>query len=126
MGDQFWLPEAQVERLMPYFAKSCGKPGVDDRRVQSGIIFIQRNGLMWSEGLARHRFNGQPDCAGDRDAYPGGAGFGLKRYGSATIMEDKFEYDPVKSASNQDKRGIDFAEAQRLWTFTLGNSRHRF
>lgn len=26
------------------------------------------------------------------------------------------EYDPVKSASNQDKHGIDFAEAQVLWT----------
>lgn len=40
----------------------------------------------------------------------------MKRYGFATIMDEEFEYDPVKSASNQDKHGIDFAEAQLLWT----------
>jgi uncharacterized protein len=27
----------------------------------------------------------------------------------------KFEFDPVKSASNKDKHGIDFVEAQALW-----------
>ncbi|MGN6582269.1 MAG: BrnT family toxin [Rhizobiaceae bacterium] len=27
----------------------------------------------------------------------------------------EFEYDPAKSASNKDKHGIDFEEAQRLW-----------
>jgi len=26
-----------------------------------------------------------------------------------------FEYDPVKSRTNKDKHGIDFAEAQALW-----------
>jgi uncharacterized DUF497 family protein len=31
-------------------------------------------------------------------------------------MIQQVEYDPVKSASNQDKHGIDFAEAQLLWT----------
>ena len=47
MSDLYWLSEAQVERLRPYFPKSHGKPRVDDRRVLSGIIYIQRNGLMW-------------------------------------------------------------------------------
>ena len=47
MNDLFWLTEAQIDRLRPYFPKSRGKPRVDDRRVLSGIIFIQRNGLMW-------------------------------------------------------------------------------
>jgi transposase len=47
MSDLYWLSEAQVERLRAYFPKSRGKPRVDDRRVLSGIIFIQRNGLMW-------------------------------------------------------------------------------
>jgi transposase len=47
MSDLYWLSEAQVERLRPYFPKSRGKPRVDDRRVLSGIIYIQRNGLMW-------------------------------------------------------------------------------
>jgi uncharacterized DUF497 family protein len=27
----------------------------------------------------------------------------------------EFEYDPAKSASNKDKHGIDFEEAQQLW-----------
>jgi uncharacterized DUF497 family protein len=27
----------------------------------------------------------------------------------------KFEFDPAKSASNKDKHGIDFVEAQVLW-----------
>jgi uncharacterized protein len=28
----------------------------------------------------------------------------------------KFEFDPARSAANRDKHGIDFAEAQELWT----------
>jgi uncharacterized DUF497 family protein len=27
----------------------------------------------------------------------------------------EFEFDPAKSASNKEKHGIDFVEAQRLW-----------
>lgn len=34
-----------MERLKPFFPKSHGKPRVDDRRVLSGMIFINRNGL---------------------------------------------------------------------------------
>lgn len=30
-------------------------------------------------------------------------------------MDEDFEFDPVKSAANHDKHGIDFVEAQRLW-----------
>lgn len=37
MSDPFWVSEAQVDRLRPYFPKSRGKPSVDDRRVLSGI-----------------------------------------------------------------------------------------
>ena len=47
MSELFWLSDAQMERLKPFFPKSRGKPRVDDRRVLSGIILIQRNGLMW-------------------------------------------------------------------------------
>ncbi len=32
MGNLFWLTQAQVERLRPYFLKARGKPRVDDRR----------------------------------------------------------------------------------------------
>jgi len=35
--------------LSPYFLKSHGKPWVDDRRVLSRIIFMNRNGLRWHD-----------------------------------------------------------------------------
>lgn len=41
MSGHFWLTEAQMERLRPFFPKSRGRPRVDDRRVLSGIIYIQ-------------------------------------------------------------------------------------
>ena len=49
MSNLFWLTEAQMARLQPFFPKSHGKPRVDDRRVLSGIIFINRNGLRWCD-----------------------------------------------------------------------------
>jgi uncharacterized DUF497 family protein len=30
-------------------------------------------------------------------------------------MDERFEFDPAKSAANRDKHGIDFVEAQGLW-----------
>ena len=54
MSDLFWLSEAQVDRLRPFFPKSRDKPRVDDRRVLSGIVFIQRNGLMWKHAPAAY------------------------------------------------------------------------
>lgn len=47
MSGHFWLTDAQMERLRPFFPKSRGKPPVDDRRVLSGIIYIKKNGLQW-------------------------------------------------------------------------------
>ena len=49
MSNLFWLTDAQMARLQPFFPKSHGKPRVDDRRVLSGIIFINRNGLRWCD-----------------------------------------------------------------------------
>ena len=49
MSNLFWLSDAQMARLEPYFPKSHGRPRVDDRRVLSGIIFINRNGLRWCD-----------------------------------------------------------------------------
>ena len=49
MSDLFWLTDAQMARLEPFFPKPHGKPRVDDRRVLSGIIFINRNGLRWRD-----------------------------------------------------------------------------
>ena len=49
MSEQFWLSEDQFKRLVPYFPRSRGKARVDDRRVLSGIIHVQRNGLRWCD-----------------------------------------------------------------------------
>ena len=49
MSNLYWLSENEMGRLMPYFPKSRGRPRVDDRRVLSGIIFINRNGLRWCD-----------------------------------------------------------------------------
>jgi transposase len=45
MSNLYWLTEDQMVRLRPYFPKVRGRARVDDRRVLSGIIFINRNGL---------------------------------------------------------------------------------
>lgn len=60
MSDLFWLSDAQMARLEPYFPKSHGKPRVDDRRVLSGIIFINRNGLRWRDGEGRAATGSRP------------------------------------------------------------------
>ena len=52
MSDLFWLTDAQMERLKPFFPLSHGVPRVDDRRVLSGIIFVNRNGLRWRDAPA--------------------------------------------------------------------------
>ena len=44
-----WLTDEQMALLEPYFPKSHGRPRVDDRRVSSGIIFVNRNGLRWRD-----------------------------------------------------------------------------
>ena len=54
MSDLFWLSDAQMERLRPFFPLSHGVPRVDDRRVLSGIIFINRNGLRWRDAPAAY------------------------------------------------------------------------
>ena len=54
MSNLYWLTEEQMTRLRPYFPKSRGKARVDDRRVLSGIIFINRNGLRWCDAPAAY------------------------------------------------------------------------
>lgn len=55
MSDPYWLTDERMARLAPYFPKSHGKPRVDDLRVLSGIIFVNRNGLS---GVMRRRLTG--------------------------------------------------------------------
>ena len=54
MSDLFWLSDTQMAKLEPFFPKSHGKPRVDDNRVLSGIIFINRNGLRWRDAPAEY------------------------------------------------------------------------
>lgn len=54
MSDLFWLTDAQMERMKPFFPLSHGVPRVDDKRVLSGIIFINRNGLRWRDAPAEY------------------------------------------------------------------------
>ena len=49
MRDLYWLTDEQMDRLRPFFPKSHGRPRVDDRRVLSGIIFVNRNGMRWRD-----------------------------------------------------------------------------
>jgi transposase len=49
MSDLSWLTDEKMARLSPFFPKSHGKPWVDDRRVLSGAIFINRYGLRWRD-----------------------------------------------------------------------------
>ena len=49
MSDLYWLTDKQMARLEPYFPKSHGKPRVDDRRVLSGIVFVNRNEMRWCD-----------------------------------------------------------------------------
>lgn len=49
LSNLFWLTDEHMERLKPSFPKSHGKLQIDDRRVLSGITFINRNGLRWCD-----------------------------------------------------------------------------
>ncbi|WEQ50951.1 IS5 family transposase (plasmid) [Komagataeibacter oboediens] len=49
MSDRMVEYGGAMDRLRPLFPKSHGKPRVDDRRVLSGIIFVNRNGLRWRD-----------------------------------------------------------------------------
>ena len=49
MSDLHWLMGEQMSRLDPFFPKSHGRSRVDDCRVLSGIIFVNRNGLKWRD-----------------------------------------------------------------------------
>ena len=54
MSTLYWLSEAQMDRLRPNFSKSRGRLRVDDLRVLSGIIFINRNGLRWCDAPSEY------------------------------------------------------------------------
>ena len=43
-----------MERLRPFFPKANGKPRMDDRRVLSGIVFVNKTGLRWRDALSAY------------------------------------------------------------------------
>lgn len=43
MSDLFCLTDEQMERPQPFLPKVHGETRVDDRRVQSGIVFVNRS-----------------------------------------------------------------------------------
>ncbi len=49
MADSFWLSDAQMARIEPFFPLSHGIARVDDRRVLSGIIHVIRSGMRWRD-----------------------------------------------------------------------------
>lgn len=49
MSDLFLLGERQMARIERYFPLSHGVPRVDDRRVVSGIVYVIRNSLQWTD-----------------------------------------------------------------------------
>lgn len=47
MSELYWLTDEQMTRPRPFLPKRHGRPRVEDRRVLSGIVFVDRNGLPW-------------------------------------------------------------------------------
>lgn len=45
----YWLTDAQMERFKPFFRSAMLSPASMTRRVLSGIIFINRDGLRWCD-----------------------------------------------------------------------------
>ena len=45
----YYLSQAQLERIRPYFPLSHGVSRVDDKKVLSGIIYVIKNGLQWKD-----------------------------------------------------------------------------
>ena len=38
-----------MDAIRPFFPRSRGRPGVDDQRVLSGIIYVLKFGLQWKD-----------------------------------------------------------------------------
>ncbi len=49
MSELFLLSERQLARISPFFPLSHGVPRVDDRRVISGIVYVIKHGLQWTD-----------------------------------------------------------------------------
>ena len=96
MSNLFWLTDEQMDRLRPFFPRSHGKPRVDDRRVLSGIIFINRNGLRWCDAPREY---GPPKTLYNR----------WKRWGDKGIfarMMERLASEAAVSEDGNDRRDL--------------------
>ncbi len=96
MSDLFWLTDEQIERLRPLFHKSHGRPRVDDRRVLSGIIFVNRNGLRWRDAPSEYGPHKPVSSAVERTLYNR-----WKRWGEAGVFTRMMEGLAVAGAEPQ-------------------------
>lgn len=56
--DLFVRNGVQMARIAPHFPFAYGVPGVDDRGVDSGIVYIIKRGLQWKDapnGYGRYK-----------------------------------------------------------------------
>jgi len=100
MSNLFWLTDEQMERLKPFFPKSHGKPRVDDRRVLSAIIFIDRNGLRWCDGEGVNA-TGSRECPNGEYGLPKTLYNRWKRWGDMGVFARMME--GLASASGDQK-----------------------
>lgn len=49
MGDLLRLSGCQTVRIASFFPLAPGVPRVDDRRVESDVVDVIRNGLQWKD-----------------------------------------------------------------------------
>ena len=112
MSDLFWLTDAQMERLKPFFPLSHGVPRVDDKRVLSGIIFINRNGLRWRDAPVEY---GPPKTLYNRWVRWGRLGvfsrmltaMALEGQNTETVMIDATHLKAHRTASSlRGKKGV--------------------
>ncbi len=105
MSNLFWLTDVQMDRLRPFFPKSHGVARVADRRVLSGIIFINRNGLRW--------YNAPKDYGPPKTLYNR-----WKRWGDmgvfARIMEGLFESLPLRHRSRRNRHVLAMTQERVL------------
>ncbi len=94
-----------MERLKPFFPKSHGNPRVDDRRVPSGMIFVNRNGLRWCDAPREYGPAKSPYNRWKRWSDNGGfarimTALAAESAESKTIMIDATDLEAYRAASS--------------------------
>jgi transposase len=105
----FWLTNVQVSRLKPSFPTSHGKPRVDDRRVLSGTILINRNGLRLCDALEEYGPHKTLCGRWKRWGENGACSPGCARLALAVIFWRRPSTGPEPGG-----RGVDLTSAKRL------------